>query len=163
MRQEIWRRFNAAFQAVAAAKGKRQAGTSSNSLLWVSGTATAQEVMTAPLQTIDTEPAFLAHLRYLLDYSTLSTRTLHAAMAKRVPRVPGHTTLVGWLKAPSCPHSSASRLCGMVEALAENIVENPSVPSAGVDEHVRTTGCCSLSGRAMPAGRPVQRALGVLA
>ncbi|SFW12016.1 hypothetical protein [Amycolatopsis australiensis] len=166
VRQEIWRRFNAAFQAVAAAKGKRQAGTSSNSLLWVSGTATAQEVMTAPLQTIDTEPAFLAHLRYLLDYSTLSTRTLHAAMAKRVPRVPGHTTLVGWLKGTKLPSQlSESALRAMVEALAENIVENAlGAVRQVVDEHVRTYRMLltQRQGDALLAG-PVQRALGVLA
>jgi hypothetical protein len=164
VRREAWRCFNAASQAVAAAKGRRRVSTPWS--LWVAGTGTAQDVMAAPLQTIDTETVFLAHLRFLLSYSTLSTRTLHKAVDKRVTSAPGHSTLVGWLKGAKLPALlSEPVLRAIVEALADDIVgDDLGVVQHVVDEHVRSYRMllAQRQGEALMSG-PVQRALAVLA
>lgn len=164
VRLEVWRRYNAADQAAAAARGQRRVNTSS--LVWVAGTATAQEVMIAPLRTIDTEASFIAHLRFLLSYSTLSTRTLLKAVAKLVQHSPSHSTLVGWLKGAKLPAQlSEPMLRAIVEALAEDILDDPvgTVRHVG-DEHVKTFRMllAQRQGDVLVSG-PVHRALGVLA
>lgn len=138
VRQEVWRRFNSADQAVAAARGERRPSTHQS--VWMAGTGSAQEMMTAPLQTIDTERSFVAHLRYLVDYSTLSTRTLHKAVDRRVTSAPGHSTLVGWLKGDKLPAQlSEPVLRAIVEVLASNIVgADPGVARHVADEHVKS-------------------------
>lgn len=166
VRQEVWRRFNAADQADALARGERRPGTPWS--VWVAGTGSAQEVTTAPLQTLDTEKAFLAHLRFLVTYSTLSTRRLHKAVSKRVPSAPGHTTLVGWIKGAKLPTQlSEPVLRAVVEVLAGNIVVNADADGVArhvADEHVQTFRMllAQRQGDALVSG-PVHRALAALA
>ncbi|WIX85512.1 hypothetical protein [Amycolatopsis sp. DG1A-15b] len=162
-RQDILRRFNAAAQAAGA--GKRGRAGSVSAQRWIPGTATPQEVMTAPLQVIDSEGAFLAHLRFLQEYSTLSTRTLHRELSKRVSRAPGHTTLVGWLKSAKLPAQLGEQvLRAMVEMLADDILGGEvGLVRQAADEHVRTYRMlvAGRQGEALLSG-PVQRALAVL-
>ncbi|MGW4132578.1 hypothetical protein [Amycolatopsis japonica] len=164
VRQAVWHKYNAASQAVAAARGERRPSTPW--WVWVAGTGATQEVLTAPLQTIDTEAAFLAHLRLLVDHSTLSTRTLLKAVEKRVPSSPGHSTLVGWLKGEKLPKQlSEPVLRAIVGALAANIIgDNPGTVQQVAHDHVRTYRMllAKRQGEALVSG-PVHRALDVLA
>lgn len=159
--QDILRRFNAAVQAT----GKHRQADSVSAQRRIPGTATPQEVMIAPLQVIDSEGAFLAHLRFLQEYSTLSTRALHRELNKRVSRGPGHTTLVGWLKGAKLPTQLGEPvLRAMVEALADDVLAGAVGPVRQVaDEHVRTYRMLIVrrQGDALLSG-PVQRALDTL-
>ncbi len=152
-RQDICPRFNAAVQATAAGKSRRPVGISAQRR--IPGTASPQEVMTAPLHVIVSEGEFLANLRFLQEYFTLSTRTLHRELSKPVSRAPGHTTLVGWLKGTELPRGRANRSRALWSRCSPTMSSGARRGRSGRRpmSTCAPTGCCWPGARATPAGR----------